>query len=273
MGAVEATGKTTERRDFRYWFRPFALGFAAILGVSVFSSAHAVAAEPFVMGTDVEETKLYGKWYRRVYGEAFRRMGVPLTVALVPTARLTTMADQGEVHGQPSRILAYVNAHPNQVRVEEALHQVRLALFAFGAAANPDQPGRLEDLAAGRWQVEYRRGVDICEQTLKPVLPAGRLSDVTSVEQGLKKLRAGRTDLYCDFDAAVRNELLGPTFKAETGYRMALDLGVGFPLYPYMHKSRAGLAPRLAETLRKMKAEGLIERYFRDAERELEAAR
>lgn len=273
MGAVAATRKTLGRHKDRRGFRAFALCLVAILGISVFSSAHAATPEPFVMGTDTEETKLYGKWYRRIYVEAFRRMGVPLTVALVPTARLTTMAEQGEVHGQPSRIFAYANTHPNQLRVEEVLHLVRLALFAFGPTANPGQPRRLEDLAEGKWQVEYRRGVDICEQTLKPLLPAGRLSDVTSVEQGLKKLRAGRTDLYCDFDAAVRNELLGPSFNVETAFRVALDLGVGFSLYPYVHKSRAELAPRLADALRKMKAEGLIERYLREAERELEAAR
>ena len=174
------------------------------------------APAPFVMGTDADDTTFTGKWYRRIYGEAFKRMGVPLTVVTAPTARLTIIADQGEVQGQASRVFAYADAHPDQVRVGESVHDVRLALHAFGPASPSGDPGRLEDLATGKWRVEYKRGVAICEQKLKPVVPAERLSDVTSVEQGLKKLKAGRTDLYCDFDLAVLGVLLEPAFKGET---------------------------------------------------------
>lgn len=222
------------------------------------------------MGTDLEETKPMGNWYRRIYAEAFRRMGVPLTVVTMPTARMTAAVDQGEIHGQASRLRAYADSHPDQLRVEEVLHEVRLLLHAFGPAPKTGDPQRLDDLATGKWLVEYKRGVVICEQLLKPRLPAERLSDVTSVEQGLKKLKAGRTDLYCDFDLAVRGELAMPEFKGGAGFRHALDLGIGLPLYPYVHTRRAELAPRLAEALRQMKAEGLIERYLREAEAEVE---
>lgn len=242
-------------------------------GFCLLSPAQAAAPEPFIMGTDADETTLTGKWYGRIYAEAFKRMGVPLRVVAVPTARGTILADQGEIHGQCSRVFAYADAHPNQLRVEESVHDVRLGLFAFGPATPTNQPKRVEELAAGKSLVEYRRGVAICEQKLKPLLPDERFSDVTSIEQGLKKLKAGRTDLYCDFDLAVRNGLATPELKGETGYRQVLDLDAGLPLYPYVHKSRAELAPRLAETLKKMKAEGLIERYQREAERELGVAR
>lgn len=227
----------------------------------------------FILGTDTEEATLIGKWYRRVYRDAFQRMGVALTVVVFPTARLTVVADQGEVHGQASRVFAYADAHPHQLRVDESVHDVRLSLFAFAPVAQSPDPRRIEDLATGKWLVEYRRGVAICENALKPLVAAGRLSDVTSTEQGLKKLKAGRTDLYCDFDLAVQSELLTPELKGISGYRTALGLDLGLPLYPYIHKSRAELAPRLAETLRKMKAEGLIDRHFRDSKRELEGTR
>ena len=247
---------------------------AVVLGAAfLVAPAPAAPPAPFVMGTEIEETTLYGKWYRRVFGEAFARMGVPLTMETVPTARLTILADQGEVHGQSARILAYADTHPNQQRVEEVLIDARLGLFAYGPSPRPDQPNRIEDLAAGKWRVEYRRGVAICEKTLKPIVPAERLSDVTSIEQGLKKLKVGRTDFYCDIDTAVRNELTAPAYKGESGYRKALDLGASLPLYPYVHKSRAELVPSLAETLRKMKAEGLFDRYLREAEHELGVAR
>lgn len=231
------------------------------------------APAPFLMGTDAEDGTLMGKWYRRIYSEAFRRMGLQMSIVVSPTARLTTMADDGEVHGQPSRVFTYANTHPDQLRVEESVHDVQLALHAFDPTSTSIFPKAVDELQAGKWMVEYRRGVAICEKILKPLLPAERLSDVTSPEQGLKKLQAGRTDLYCDFDLAVNTELLSPTFKGVTGYRMAVKLGPGMPLYPYVHKSRADLAPKLADVLKKMKAEGLIDRYFNEVKRELEAAR
>ncbi len=245
------------------------LGLMALL----VSPAHAAGAEPFVLGTDFEETSPMGKWYRRIYGEVFRRMGVPLSFVVMPTARLTILADQGEVDGQPSRVMAYAETHPNQIRVDEVLHEVRLGLYTFNSVTRPAQAGRIEDLASGKWLVEYRRGVAICEKLLKPLLPSDRISDVTSTDQGLKKLKSGRTDYYCDFDAAIRNEILTPEYKGDVRFRRALDLGVGIQLYPYVHKSRADLAPRLAETLRKVKAEGLVERYLREVEREAENVR
>lgn len=231
------------------------------------------AAEPFVMGTNTEENSLSGKWHRRIYGEAFRRMGVPLTVVTMPIERLTVMANAGEVHGQPLRLAVYAQAHPNQLRVDEVVHDMRLALYGFDPGARAGYPNRLEDLATGKWTVEYQRGILLCEKTLKPLVPADKLSDITSTAQGMNKLRAGRTDLFCDFDVNLNTELLKPEFKGATGFRPVLDLGLALPLYPYVHKSRADLAPQLAATLKKMKAEGLIERYLVEAKRELEAAR
>lgn len=241
-----------------------------LLGLAWFNLAPAAEPQPFVMGTDAGENSLMGKVYRRIYSEAFRRMGVPLTFLVSPTARLTLVADQGDVHGQPSRVHAYADAHPDQLRVDEALHEVKLVLFAFGPSP---QPGRVEDLATGKWRIEYRRGVAVCEKLLKPLVATELLSDVTNAEQGLKKLRAGRTDFYCDIDLAVQTELLAPGFKGDSGYRKVLDLGTGLPLYPYVHKSRAELAPKLAQTLKAMKAEGFVDRSFREVQRELEAAR
>jgi polar amino acid transport system substrate-binding protein len=266
MECSERAGKATLACLRHGW-----LVFLALLGTLTPPAVWA-APGPFVMGTDLEESKPMGQWYRRIYGEAFRRMGVPLTIMVAPTARLTILTDQGEIHGQASRIFGYADTHPDQVRVEEVLHEVRLVLFAFGPPAPSGDPRRIADLATGRWTVEYRRGVAICEKLLAPVVPPGQLSDVTSVEQALRKLKSGRADLYCDFDLSVRNDLLTPAFGGTAGFRQALDLNVGLPLYPYLHRSRAELAPRLAETLREMKREGLIDRYLRDVEREAGAA-
>jgi hypothetical protein len=42
------------------------------------------------------------------------------------------------------------------------------------------------------------------------------------------------------------------------------------PMFPYLHRKNAELAPRLAAVLRQMKAEGVIARYRSDVEREFQ---
>lgn len=267
-------GKRLSRASGTHCLRRLALVAALLLPAqTVLAASPPELTAPFVMGTDAEETTVTGKWYRRIYGEAFRRLGIPLSFLVSPTARLSTMADEGQVHGQATRLASYAEAHPNQLRVDEFAHLVRLALYAFDREARTGYPKRLEDLASGNWLVEYRRGVAICEKTLKPLLPAEKLSDITSTAQGMLKLKSGRTDLYCEFDLSIQFELLTPEFRGVSGFRPVLDLGVALQMYPYVHKSRSELAPKLAETLKKMKAEGLVEHYLREVQREHEAAR
>lgn len=260
-------------RAHHFWLITTLAAALLLPAATVLAASPPSLTAPFVMGSDSEESSLTGKWYRRIYAEAFRRLGVPLTITVSPTARLSILADEGQVDGQTTRLAIYAEAHPNQRRLKESVHEVRLALFAFQHETRSAYPQRLEDLTTGNWLVEYRRGVAICEKTLKPLLPAERLSDITSAAQGMQKLKAGRTDLYCDFELAVQSELLTPDYRGVNGFRPVMDLGVRLPLYPYVHKSRAELAPRLASVLKKMKTEGLIERYLREVQRELHAVR
>jgi len=78
-------------------------------------------------------------------------------------------------------------------------------------------------------------------------------------------LLAGRSDFFCEVDLALLNELYTPQFKSAAAPRRLFDLADAAPLYPYLHRCRAELAPRMAATLRQLKAEGLIERFRVDA--------
>ena len=84
---------------------------------------------PFVMVTDQPETTYEGKWQRLAYEEAFRRLGVPLEVDVMPTQRVTAMVDSGAVDGQFMRVPAYADTHPEQVRVDESIYEVRFVLW------------------------------------------------------------------------------------------------------------------------------------------------
>ncbi len=221
--------------------------------------------KPFIMMIDGEPATYGNRWGALVHTEVFKRLGMPLQLEYYTLARRTALKGEGTADGEGSRVYAYGNDRPHLVRVEESVLDFSFALFA----ANPGvRLERLEDLRAASHLVEYRRGIVLCESMLKKWLPAERISDVLTLQQGLKKLQAGRTDLYCDLDVLVRQELQSPDFKG-VAIRKVISLGNAVPTYPYLLKKHAALAPRMAAVIKQMKAEGLIEAYRRQVERDL----
>ncbi|CAN5332730.1 transporter substrate-binding domain-containing protein [soil metagenome] len=220
---------------------------------------------PFVMGFDDGPSVFGSKWAARIYTEAFRRLNLTLSIGYYPLARRAALVDDGEIDGDGARVYGYGAAHPNLVRVEESVMEFSFGVYSASPAVSVQ---RLEDLQSTTLLGEYRRGIFLCETTLKKVMPPERLSDVTNELQGVKKLLAGRTDIYCDLDNVVRQTLVSPEIKDQASVRKVFDIGA-LPTYPYLHKKHAALAPRLAAILKQMKTEGLIDAYRVQAEREL----
>ena len=237
--------------------------FAALLLLALLP--HPLRAEPlrpFVMATDQPETTYEGKWQRLAYQEAFKRLGIPLEVEMMPTERVSAMVDSGAVDGQFMRVPAYGASHPDQVRVDESIYEVRFAIWASNPALSLP---RLEDLAATNWIGVYRRGVELCQRALSPLVPETRLSSIATEYDGVRMLLSGRVDFICEIDAALQSALYSPEFKGVTSVRPLLTIGDRVVLYPFLYKTHADLAPRLAAVLKQMKAEGLLERYKQDA--------
>jgi hypothetical protein len=116
------------------------LPLAAFIG-----AARAADTSPIVMATDREDSVFTGKWFRRIYVEAFRRMDVPLKITVLPLARISSELDAGHLDGEMLRVLGYAAAHPELVRVEESVLEVGLVLYG----ANPAlRINRVEDIAA-----------------------------------------------------------------------------------------------------------------------------
>jgi hypothetical protein len=203
-----------------------------------------------------------GKWERLAYQEAFKRLGITLDVDVMPTQRVSAMVDSGAVDGQFMRVAAYADTHPEQVRVDEPIYEVGFALWTSNPALTLS---RLQDLAATGWVGVYKRGVELCQRSLSSLLPAERLSSVATEEVGLRMLLTGRVDYYCEIDAALQSALYSPEFKDVTSVHPLLTIGDRIVLYPYLYKTHAELAPRLAAVLKQMKAEGLLERFRHQA--------
>lgn len=244
------------------------LPIAALLAVLVVQpgSLRSQPQQPIVMVTGQPETSYEGKWQRLAYQEAFRRLGLPLEVELMPAQRVTAMVDSGGVDGQFGRVRAYGDTHPEQVRVEEAFYEVGFALWAGNPGGNTPALTlqRLQDLTASNLIGVYRRGVELCERSLSPLVPAERLFSVAAEHDALRMLMAGRVDYICEIDAALQNALQSPEFKG-AAVRALFTIGDRIGIYPYLAKKNADLAPRLAAVLKAMKEEGVLERYRQEA--------
>lgn len=232
-----------------------------------FGQTSQAPSQPFIMAADGEATTYGSRWVLKIFTEAFKRLGVPFQLEQYTLARRAILVDSGRIDGETSRIYSYGDTRPNLIRVEESLIDLSFALYT----ANPKlRLARLEDLRTTQHLVEFRRGILICENTLKQYVDAERLSDVVTQEQGLKKLVSGRTDLYCDIDVYVLQELQSPDLKdSAKNVRKVISIGKAVPTYPFLNKKHAELAPRLAAVLKQMKAEGLIEAYRLQVERDL----
>jgi polar amino acid transport system substrate-binding protein len=237
----------------------------AVLTVLLFSvnngvcqeSASALKDNAFVMAFSRPETLCDGKWQRLIYTEVFRRLGVKAEFRNYPAKRVSIETDAGNVDGEASRPYQYAAEHPNLIRVEEVIFNANFSAFAVKDSI-PQLKG-WESLKGTDYRVGYRRGSKTSESNLSKVVSMENLSDVTEPAQGLKKLVSGRTDLFVDEESGILTLLQTPEFK-ESKIRSA-GIMESFPVYPYLHKEHAALAPQMAEIIKAMKAEGLIEQY------------
>ena len=89
---------------------------------------------------------------------------------------------------------------------------------------------------------------------------------VVAIEQGIRKLIAGRADAYCDIDTFFDEVLHSGEIQGADKVRKLFEIAA-LPTYPYLYKKHSALAPSLAATIKKMKEEGLLDRYRAEAER------
>jgi hypothetical protein len=256
----------TTRRTARW--RTRALAAALALACLPGWAQPAPAARPtqtIVFSADAPADTYAFKWFTLIYTELFKRLGLGFRLESYALKRQGLQSESGAVDGEVNRAYGYAATQPNLVRVEEPIIDLTLALYTANPALRLQ---RLEDIADSKLLVEYRRGILLCENALKPLTGLDRLSDVVTYEQGLRKLLTQRTDLYCDFTLNIMVATHTLDLDGMGRIRKVLDI-TKLPTYPYVHIKHTELAPRMAATLKKMKAEGLIETYRQQVEREL----
>jgi polar amino acid transport system substrate-binding protein len=219
-----------------------------------------VAAEKIVLvGSEGTKASFTGKWLNLIYTEVFRRLGYELEYKGYPNERANAMAESGVVDGEIQRAASYQKISKNLIRVEEPSFSGNVSAYAVTPGIVVDG---WESLKNTNYSVEYRRGSKLPQTVLPEFVRPEKLSTISTVEQGLKKLIAGRTDIFIEQELVV-DEALREFDKAGFDYSSLYQAGIVYTgnSYLYMHKRHAALVPKIAEVLRNMKQQGVVERY------------
>lgn len=224
--------------------------------------------DTIVIGIDSDMSTYLGKWEYLIYAEAFRRLNIKFELPVFPLKRLEVLANTGIVDGEAARISEYGEAHPDLIRVKEPLVYLNFSIYSANPKLNVKT---LADIPHKNLTIEHLRNNMFCALTITKLFPHEKLIELTTSEQGIRKLLANRIDLYCDIDLRALSALHSLDLKASEIQRFykVLDIKSEVPLYPFLQKKHAALAVKLARTIKRMRAEGLIEKYRLNVEREL----
>lgn len=214
------------------------------------------AQDKIVLASIVDKDSYGDRLLQLIYTDAFRQLHLDVGLRSYPAARASVESKAGNVDGEASRAYEYGALHPELLRVEAVVLEVTTSAFAH-------EPGihvrGLESLRGTAYRIEYRAGYAKAARELVGVVPPAQLSSVVDSQFGLKKLAIGRTDLFVDVEETVLPLLDVEPFKSAGIYKAGvIDV---FPVYCYLGRQHADLVPKLTEILKKMKANGTMERY------------
>jgi len=110
----------------------------------------------------------------------------------------------------------------------------------------------------------------VCEKFGKKLLPSKQVEDVTSTEEGVRRILIRNVYVHCDLEENVESYLFNSRLK--TGIRSKVKkvftVENKVPIYPYLLKKHALLAKRLEHVLKQMRSEGLLDKYQKQIEKE-----
>ncbi|MFM4871495.1 transporter substrate-binding domain-containing protein [Aeromonas veronii] len=203
---------------------------------------------------------MYGCWLHRIYSEAFSRLGYKLSYLAVPGGRAPLMAERGEVDGEIHRPFEYQSQTTNLIRVNEPHFLVTYETYVTKKTLKFHH---WNELGLYGLRVEFRRGAKRAEKELTKVVPSSLLSDITSTEQGLKKLIRGRTDVFVEQTLVFKGvyETLQKDNK-EFGFVYSAGIVDTLQNYVYLNKRHKTLGEKLALIIKDMKSDGSISTYM-----------
>jgi hypothetical protein len=191
------------------------------------------------------------KQYYALYKEIFQRMGYHFKLEYHPDKRAGVYANSGMYDGIPGRIISFNTdgSYPNLIRVDEPIKKMQ----EIAVAVDPSiKISGWESL--NNYKVTFISGNKIIEQNIYNHIEKNKIIPVSDFHQALRLLLSRRVDLFIE----VKEVLVLIPMLEEFKDKQFLDAGVvqNIEVYPFLHKKNMDLVPRLAETLRAVKADG-----------------
>jgi len=225
--------------------RTFVVLFMLFLAVL----AHAESRQVVV---STNNTPLDRKALELLTQEVARRTGIEFKIVSHPSERSLHMANQGEVDGEGLRVAGLGSQYPNLVQVPERFIGISFVAFSKDAMINLDRGW--ESLKP--YRVSFITGWKMFEANASG---ARNITKVEKPEQMFRMLDGGRIDLAlytrADGIALIRGMGLS-TIAPLTPSLKDVDM------YLYLNKRHEALVPRIAQSLRDMKADGTYNRIM-----------
>jgi polar amino acid transport system substrate-binding protein len=184
--------------------------------------------------------------------EVFRRVGVDFKLVSLPSERSLHSANLGEVGGEGLRVAGLSSQYPNLIQVPERYIGVSFVAFAKDATIRLDNGWD----SLKPYSVAFITGWKMFEANASG---ARVVNKVDKPEQMFRMLDGGRVDLAL--------------YTRADGIALARSMGLASvaPLFPslkevdmylYLNKKHEALAPKLAQALKDMKADGTYNRIL-----------
>jgi polar amino acid transport system substrate-binding protein len=185
--------------------------------------------------------------------EAFRRAGLEIEIARVPSERALLNVDQGIDDGTYDRIAGVESAYPSLVMVPEPVTEFEFVAFS-----------RRLDIRIADWSslkpysVGIVTGWKLLEANIREVRELLKVRDERQLFNLLDKNRA-------DLVVIERRQGLEACRQNAGGVPHVLDPPLAVrKMYLYLNRKHAGLVQRLADALRGMNADGTSARIERE---------
>lgn len=227
----------------------------------VLACAAAQARDKLVLARPADKESGYARrLFQLVADDAFGKLGYDVEIRNYPPLRASREADAGNVDGEAGRTSQYGDTHPALVRADEVIVVIRIAAFTTDPNIRLDGWDSLKDTP---YRIDYRSGYELTKVRLERTVPAARLTGVVDGQAGMQRLALGISDLYIDTNEF--GQLMMDKMPERYGKVRVAGWMEQLPLYFYLHRRHAALAPRLAAVLRQMRADGALDRYVEQA--------
>lgn len=219
----------------------------------------AAAALEYVVISHIENDVPTAQGFRILH-EAYRRLGIEAREQFLPHERSLRHADNGETDGDVMRMAGLEASYPGLVRVPEPLVSFDAVAFTTGFTFKVDGWDSLRP-----YTICIARGMKMAERNTEGF---NRML-ANSADQLLAMLRHDRCQVG----------VMGPASwleidRLKAGPLKALEPPIAsIPLYHYVNRRHADLAPRLAEVLRQMRRDGTTETLIQQEAKPIQDAR